>query len=186
MNVSYAASVAKQWNIPNTLSLSRVILGVTVFFWWQFDSWLTLTIIIIAGLSDGLDGWLARQLKQRTPLGVQLDPLADKMFVLPAFWYLAVTQQNPFLYALAVVTTVYDFYNTLHREIPIRLALKGYDFDFPSGRTGVTWVSKAKTSGQFMLLMYLVFMPITWLTTTLVLTLCGLTILSWLLSRLGK
>lgn len=186
MNVSYATSVAKQWNVPNTLSLSRVVLGFTVVWWWQFDSWLTLGIIAFAGATDGLDGWLARQLKQRTPIGVQLDPLADKLFVLPAFWFLAFVLQESTLFALAVVTTLYDIDNTQRRALPIRLALKGYEFEFSGDRTSVTLLSKAKTAGQFLLLAYLVYMPIPWLTATLVLSMFGLTVLSWGVNRLGK
>jgi CDP-diacylglycerol--glycerol-3-phosphate 3-phosphatidyltransferase len=69
---------------PNLLSLSRVILApVVVYFLWRTEPWATWAacgLVVLAGITDGLDGYLARRSRQITPLGVALDPIADKIF----------------------------------------------------------------------------------------------------------
>jgi cardiolipin synthase len=59
----------------------------------RFD--VALGIFILAGVSDGLDGLLARWLKQRTTLGEYLDPIADKLLLSTLFLVLAATHYLP-------------------------------------------------------------------------------------------
>ncbi len=67
---------------PNLLSLSRLVLAPIVgYFLWRGDGSSTLiclALLTLAGITDFLDGWLARQLNKVSPLGITLDPLADK------------------------------------------------------------------------------------------------------------
>jgi cardiolipin synthase len=66
-------------NIPNILTLLRIILvPVIVIFLIQGAFLKALLVLIVAGLSDALDGFLARILHQQTVLGAYLDPIADK------------------------------------------------------------------------------------------------------------
>jgi cardiolipin synthase len=53
-----------------------------------------LILFLIAGLSDGLDGLLARRLKQQTLLGQYLDPIADKMLLSTVFLILSIVRVN--------------------------------------------------------------------------------------------
>jgi CDP-diacylglycerol---glycerol-3-phosphate 3-phosphatidyltransferase len=78
------------WNVPNTLTVSRLGLAVCVFalISWELFAW-SLTVFVIAALTDALDGYFARLLKQDTPLGRQLDPLIDKVIVAGCYIYLA-------------------------------------------------------------------------------------------------
>lgn len=73
-------------NIPNTITLSRVILVIPLLFClYQSDifyQWIALSIFLLASLTDWLDGYLARKLNQVTPLGKFLDPLTDKILVI--------------------------------------------------------------------------------------------------------
>ncbi|WP_278312735.1 CDP-alcohol phosphatidyltransferase family protein [Lolliginicoccus levis] len=75
------------WTIPNALSMLRLA-GVPVFLVlllvYQLDAW-ALWVLIFSGISDWLDGKLARLLNQTSKLGAILDPLADRlyMFVIP-------------------------------------------------------------------------------------------------------
>lgn len=70
--------------IPNLVSLSRILLAPLVgYFLWKNDDRSTLiclSLLVLAGVSDGLDGYLARRLKKVSPLGIVLDPVADKIF----------------------------------------------------------------------------------------------------------
>jgi len=85
-----AAPPRRFWNVPNTLTLSRLVLAVCVFalISWEFYAW-ALLLFVIAALTDALDGYFARLLNQDTPLGRQLDPLIDKVIVAGCYIYLA-------------------------------------------------------------------------------------------------
>jgi CDP-diacylglycerol---glycerol-3-phosphate 3-phosphatidyltransferase len=77
------------WNVPNTLTVSRLVLAVGVFVLIELQSYLAaLALFVIAALTDALDGYFARLLKQDTPLGRQLDPLIDKVIVSGCYIYL--------------------------------------------------------------------------------------------------
>ena len=73
-------------NLPNFLTLLR-ILTIPVFL--EFLSyhfyWEALVVFAIGGLTDFLDGFVARWMKQQTALGAYLDPVADKLLVITSF-----------------------------------------------------------------------------------------------------
>ncbi len=74
------------WTVPNLLSMLR-LLGVPLFLWLvlvpQADWW-ALLVLALAGLSDWLDGKIARAWNQATKLGQILDPLADRLYIFAA------------------------------------------------------------------------------------------------------
>jgi CDP-diacylglycerol--glycerol-3-phosphate 3-phosphatidyltransferase len=77
------------WNVPNTLTMSRLVLAVGVFALIAYGQYLpALAVFGVASLTDALDGYFARLLNQDTPLGRQLDPLVDKVIVSGAYIYL--------------------------------------------------------------------------------------------------
>ena len=83
-------------NIPNTLTLIRIILvPVFVILLMQGSFSYALLVFVIAGVTDGLDGFLARILKQQTILGSYLDPLADKALIATAFVALSILDIIP-------------------------------------------------------------------------------------------
>ena len=69
--------------LPNALSFAR-ILGVPVFLWLilvpQADLW-ALALLVLAGITDWLDGAIARATGQTSKLGAMLDPLADRLYI---------------------------------------------------------------------------------------------------------
>ncbi|MFV0429029.1 MAG: CDP-alcohol phosphatidyltransferase family protein [Arachnia sp.] len=79
------------WTIPNALSTLR-LLGVGVFGWLILSEQDLAAAILLAafGATDWLDGFLARRLQQRSPLGARLDPIADRLYILMALVALAV------------------------------------------------------------------------------------------------
>jgi cardiolipin synthase len=78
-------------NIPNFFSLLRIILvPVIVIFLIQDEYANALIIFTIAGLTDALDGTLARLLNKQTELGAFLDPLADKILLTTSFISLSI------------------------------------------------------------------------------------------------
>ncbi|MBN1254824.1 MAG: CDP-diacylglycerol--glycerol-3-phosphate 3-phosphatidyltransferase [Deltaproteobacteria bacterium] len=78
-------------NLPNTLTILR-ILAIPVFVICLLYNrfFLALLIFIGAGITDGLDGLIARFCHQRTVIGAYLDPIADKLMLTTAFIVLAV------------------------------------------------------------------------------------------------
>lgn len=73
------------WNIPTSISFLRVVLiPVFVYFLVEREFMTALVIFIIASITDMLDGWSARKLKQESEFGAFIDPLADKFLVIAA------------------------------------------------------------------------------------------------------
>ena len=72
--------------VPNAISVGRMVLVVPLVLWildGRFGA--ALIILVVAGLSDGLDGFLAKRFDWRTRLGGLLDPAADKLLLVAAF-----------------------------------------------------------------------------------------------------
>jgi cardiolipin synthase (CMP-forming) len=72
--------------LPNLLTVFRMVLipvFVSLLFYQRFV--LALAIFVLAGITDGLDGLLARRFDQRSQLGTILDPIADKLMLVTSF-----------------------------------------------------------------------------------------------------
>jgi cardiolipin synthase len=83
-------------NIPNTLTIVR-ILSIPVFVICLFyDRFVVAFLIFVgAGITDGLDGLIARVYGQKTTIGTYLDPIADKLMLVTAFIVLAIVGGIP-------------------------------------------------------------------------------------------
>jgi cardiolipin synthase (CMP-forming) len=86
--------------IPNLISFVR-LLGVPVFLWLVLvvrsttGDWWAVGLLAVAGLSDWLDGKIARALHQQTRLGQLLDPAADRLYIVATVIALAVRSIIP-------------------------------------------------------------------------------------------
>lgn len=81
---------------PNLLTLLRLIfIPLTVIAVLDNHYVWALSLFIVAGLSDGLDGLLARVLQQKTVLGQYLDPIADKLLLSTMFLVLSTAHKIP-------------------------------------------------------------------------------------------
>ena len=82
------------WTVPNQITLLR--LGFLPLFLilivYEHYRW-ALLILVIAGLSDGIDGMLARKLNQKSSIGAYLDPIADKLLLSSSFVILAMEKK---------------------------------------------------------------------------------------------
>ncbi|MGO8984552.1 MAG: CDP-alcohol phosphatidyltransferase family protein [Terriglobales bacterium] len=90
---------------PNQLTLLRMIfLPFIVINLVKHDFKWALVLFVLAGLSDGLDGLLARTLHQQTLLGQYLDPIADKLLMSTMFLVLSIEQRAlvPWKYTILV------------------------------------------------------------------------------------
>jgi cardiolipin synthase len=88
---------------PNQLTLLRMIfLPFIVINVVKHDFKWALILFVLAGLSDGLDGLLARKLHQQTVLGQYLDPIADKLLMSTMFLVLSIERLIPWKYTVMV------------------------------------------------------------------------------------
>ncbi len=92
-------------NLPNILTLIRVLLIPVFVILIINKSFLSALITFgIAGLTDGLDGLIARITHQRTEIGSYLDPIADKLLLSSAFVTLAIIEILPSWLSVIVIT----------------------------------------------------------------------------------
>jgi len=88
---------------PNQLTLLRMIfLPFIVINLLKHDYKWALALFVLAGLSDGLDGLLARTLHQQTLLGQYLDPIADKLLISTMFLVLSIERMIPWKFTVVV------------------------------------------------------------------------------------
>jgi CDP-diacylglycerol---glycerol-3-phosphate 3-phosphatidyltransferase len=82
------------WNVPNGVTVSRVVLAVVMFVLLALEQFpASLAVFLLAAGTDWVDGYWARKYGQITQLGRILDPFADKLIVCGAFIYLAAAPQ---------------------------------------------------------------------------------------------
>jgi cardiolipin synthase len=115
------------FTVPNQLTFLR--LGFLPFFiilvLYQHYRW-ALAILVLAAVTDGLDGLLARSLNQKTALGAYLDPIADKLLLSSSFVVLALEGQMRWWLTILVlgrdililVTAAVIFASGAHRSFP--------------------------------------------------------------------
>jgi cardiolipin synthase (CMP-forming) len=88
---------------PNQLTLLRLVFVPFIVICVLDAHWRwALALFLIAGVSDGLDGLLARKLHQRTQLGEYLDPIADKLLLSSLFLVLAFRKQIAWKFTVMV------------------------------------------------------------------------------------
>ena len=92
-------------NIPNSLTILRILLipcYIGLLLYGRFN--LALIVLLLAGLTDALDGAIARIKNQHTRLGAVLDPLADKLLLTSGFITLSIIHVIPLWVTILVVS----------------------------------------------------------------------------------
>jgi len=126
-------------SIPNLLTVLRIILTPVVVYAILSDQpWLALALMLVAGITDMLDGAIARYFNQRTTVGAYLDPLADKIMLISMFVTLFTVDQVPLFLFLAVV----------FRDVIIILGAVAYEMVTRSLTMEPSLISKATTFMQ--------------------------------------
>jgi cardiolipin synthase (CMP-forming) len=92
-------------NLPNSLTILRILLiPVYVGFLVYEDYGPALLVLLLAGITDAIDGPIARRMNQRTEIGRILDPLADKLLLTSGFVSLAIFHLVPSWVVIIVVS----------------------------------------------------------------------------------
>jgi CDP-diacylglycerol---glycerol-3-phosphate 3-phosphatidyltransferase len=142
---------AAVWTLPNWLSLVRILAIPAIVYLIStqrpnFIRW-SCILFILAGITDGLDGLIARRLDMKSKLGIYLDPIADKLLVSSVLIALSYYQLMPLWITIVLVS----------REFIIN-GLRSYFAD-----EGVTLLpsaaGKLKTTFQIIGISFLLFDP---------------------------
>jgi cardiolipin synthase len=92
-------------NIPNSLTLLRILLVPVFIGFMTYGAYgVALLVLLVAGLTDAIDGLLARRWNQQTRLGAVLDPLADKLLLTSGFITLSTLHLIPSWLVILVVS----------------------------------------------------------------------------------
>jgi CDP-diacylglycerol--glycerol-3-phosphate 3-phosphatidyltransferase len=172
-------------NVPNLVTLSRIILiPLLIGIYYVPDEWLSeeaknitaTSVFIFAGITDWLDGYLARRLNQMSAFGAFLDPVADKLIVVGALLALLYLRRVDMIVALIIVG----------REIAISALREWMAKVGQTAAVAVAYIGKLKTTAQMIAIPLLLFhdpllgLDCQWLGTILVNVAAVLTVLSML------
>jgi cardiolipin synthase (CMP-forming) len=143
-------------NVPNLVTLSRIVLiPLLIGLYYLPESWMAehtrnvaaTLVFIFAGITDWLDGYLARRLNQMSAFGAFLDPVADKLIVAGALVVLLYLKRVDMLVALIIIG----------REIAIS-ALREWMAKVGQAKSvAVAFIGKLKTVSQMVAIPLLLF-----------------------------
>jgi len=141
------------WNIPNILTLLRIVLiPVFVLLFYLPLGWARTAcalVFALAAVTDWLDGYLARRWSQTSPFGAFLDPVADKLMVAVALLLLVQSEPTP---ALAIPAAV-----IIGREITIS-ALREWMAELGArAQVAVSMIGKVKTTVQMIAILLMIY-----------------------------
>ena len=138
-------------NVPNLLTLGRLLVTpLFVILLLRDQIRAALLIFILAGVTDGLDGLIARCFNQRTVLGAYLDPVADKALLMSAFVCLAMLGIVPEWLTVIV----------LSRDILIVIGIAIFTLTEKPFRIRPSLVSKCTTAVQLLMVTVSLAVPL--------------------------
>lgn len=179
-SITRAATYYNSLNIPNFLTILRVIAipFFIVALSYQYNG-IALLIFVGCGLTDGLDGFIARTFHQRTAIGAFLDPLADKFLLSSSFITLTVLE-TPNKIPLWLIVTV------ISRDVIISVGIAVLFMLGTKLQIAPTWIGKFTTFLQITLLIMVLFYNYTGAyRPNIIRPLCWLTFLATISSGLG-
>ncbi|KAK0631193.1 putative CDP-alcohol phosphatidyltransferase class-I family protein C22A12.08c [Lasiodiplodia hormozganensis] len=154
------------WNVPNVLTFSRLIAAPAVGYLILHDhhAW-ALGLFAYAGITDLLDGWIARRWKLQTVVGSVVDPMADKLLMAITVGCLAAKGALPGSLAILIfgrdaalaIAAIYFRYASLPSP---KTFARYWDFSLPSAEVHPTTVSKFNTFLQLALIGLTLLFPV--------------------------
>jgi cardiolipin synthase len=133
-------------NIPNLITLTR-LLSVPLMIWLivGHEFGVAFCVFVLAGLSDGLDGFIAKRFDCRTRLGALLDPVADKALLSSVFVSLGIEEMLP---AWLVILVVFRDVTIIGGFVLLQALMAPRNFD-------PLYISKLNTLVQIALVAYI-------------------------------
>ena len=134
------------WTIPNLITLLRLaILPVFLYAIATVHPVAALALFVVAGVSDGLDGYLARALNMKSALGAVLDPIADKLLMMSSYVMLSIPSYPARVHIPLGVTILVLSRDILMLLVALLVILTTGIKDFPA-----TFVGKTNTVVQIL------------------------------------
>lgn len=134
------------WTIPNLITLLRLaVLPVFLYAIATVHPVAALSLFVVAGVSDGLDGYLARALNMKSALGAVLDPLADKLLMMSSYVMLSIPSYPARVHIPLGVTLLVLSRDILMLLVALLVILTTGLKDFPA-----TFVGKTNTVVQIL------------------------------------
>ncbi|CAB5182477.1 uncharacterized protein OCT59_020395 [Rhizophagus irregularis] len=146
------------WTIPNYLTFSRLIASPIIGYFILNDQYnLALIAFIYAGITDSLDGFIARKYNMRTMLGTVMDPAADKMLMTIMTITFAMKDLLPVPIAAVILgrdigLILSSFYYRYISLPPPKTIGRYFDISIPSAEVRPTLISKVNTALQLALM----------------------------------
>lgn len=147
------ASQSPWRHLPNAISMLRVLLVAPICWLLWHEAWPSaLALVAVAGVSDGLDGFLARHYGWQSRLGGMLDAIADKLLLITCFVILAWRQEVP-VWLAAIVCG---------RDLVIALGALGWRVLIGPIEPQPSLLSKACTLAQIIYLLAVLLALVRW------------------------
>jgi cardiolipin synthase (CMP-forming) len=104
-SIGFVKTTGRRVSLPNLITLAR-ILSVPVMVWSIMNGWMLAAFLLFlaAGVSDAIDGYLAKRFAMTSELGAYLDPLADKALIVSIYVTLGVSDEIPRWLVILVVS----------------------------------------------------------------------------------
>ncbi|QPK63821.1 CDP-diacylglycerol--glycerol-3-phosphate 3-phosphatidyltransferase [Methylomonas sp. LL1] len=145
--------MAVKFNLPTNLTLLRIalipLLAIVFYLPWEYSRIASTAIFMFAGLTDWLDGYLARKLNLETAFGAFLDPVADKLMVAFVLVLVVQAEASPWL---AIPSAV-----IIGREITIASLREWMAEIGQRAKVKVSQLGKWKTTAQMAALALLLY-----------------------------
>ena len=141
--------------IANYLTLTRIILIFPVLYLATLQestsNWIALGLFVFAGITDHLDGFIARKTGTSSPLGGLLDLIADKLLICIPLLYFISSTNNQFLLIPSLII--------LSRELIISSFRQFLAEELGNNPIEISFIAKSKTTFQITALSFLIISP---------------------------
>ncbi len=138
------------WTLPNFITLLR--LAAVPFFLLAISQGrfgIALALFVAAGISDGVDGYLARRFEMKSALGSYLDPIADKLMLMSSYLFLAIPS-----YPALVKVPVWLAVLVLSRDVLLLLVALLLILTTAKRRFPPSWLGKVTTVTQIITILF--------------------------------
>jgi cardiolipin synthase (CMP-forming) len=138
------------WTLPNFITLIR--LAALPFFLLSIAGGrfgIALALFVAAGITDGVDGYIARKLDMKSALGAYLDPIADKLLLMSSYLFLAIPS-----YPAVVKVPVWLAVMVLSRDVLMLLVALLIILSSGARTFPPTWAGKVTTVTQIVTVLF--------------------------------
>ena len=141
--------------MANYITISRIVLIIPVLIFSTtepgLNNWIALLLFVIAGITDHLDGYVARKSGSTSELGALLDLVADKLLIIVTLFYLISYESNLLLIVPSIII--------ITREIVISSFRQFLAEKEGKNPVKVSFIAKSKTTLQIFALSFLIISP---------------------------